>query len=103
MPGGNGTGPMGAGPMTGRGAGCCAGFDKPGFANFGGRGMGMGRGMRMGRGGGFGRGGFGFGNRFYGAQQAPAMSAEQEKEYVRNDIKALEEELEAAKKRIKEL
>ena len=103
MPGGNGTGPMGAGPMTGRGAGYCASFDSPGFANFGGRGMGMGRGMRMGRSGGFGRGGFGFGNRFYGAQQAPAMTAEQEKEYVRNDIKAIEEELEAAKKRLKEL
>ena len=103
MPGGNGTGPMGAGPMTGRGAGYCAGFDRPGFANFGGRGMGMGRGMRMGRGGGFGRGGFGFRNRFYGVQQAPAITPEQEKEYVKNDIKALEEELEAAKQRLKEL
>jgi len=34
MPRGNGTGPMGAGPMTGRAAGYCAGFATPGFANF---------------------------------------------------------------------
>ena len=30
MPGGDGTGPMGMGPMTGRGAGYCAGFAAPG-------------------------------------------------------------------------
>lgn len=71
MPFGDGTGPRGMGPMTGRGAGYCAGFDQLGFANpipgrrwFGsgwgrpygypyvgwGRGMGMGRGMGRGRG-----------------------------------------------------
>ena len=54
MPWGDGTGPMGLGPMTGRGAGFCAGFGVPGFANpwprFGrgywlfGRGLGLGRG-----------------------------------------------------------
>jgi len=33
MPFGNGTGPRGMGPMTGRGAGYCAGFGTPGFAN----------------------------------------------------------------------
>lgn len=33
MPRGDGTGPMGQGPMTGRGAGFCAGFSTPGFAN----------------------------------------------------------------------
>lgn len=102
MPGGNGTGPMGAGPMTGRAAGYCAGFDRPGFANF--DGCGMGRGMRMGRGG-FRRGGFGFQNRFFanGTSQAPVMSAEQEKQYVQNSIKSLEEELETARQRLKEL
>ena len=30
---GDGTGPMGLGPMTGRGAGFCAGFGAPGFTN----------------------------------------------------------------------
>jgi len=33
MPFGDGTGPMGLGPMTGRGAGFCAGFGRPGFAS----------------------------------------------------------------------
>ena len=110
MPRGNGTGPMGAGPMTGRAAGYCAGFERPGFANFAGgglgRGMGMGRGAGFGRGMGMGRGaGFGFRNRFFAneAQQAPAMTAEQEKEYMKNNIKALEDELEAAKQYLEKL
>ena len=33
MPFGDGTGPLGLGPMTGRAAGFCAGFGRPGFAN----------------------------------------------------------------------
>ena len=33
MPFGDGTGPMGLGPMTGRGAGFCSGFGSPGFTN----------------------------------------------------------------------
>ena len=57
MPGGDSTGPMGMGPMTGRAAGYCAGYPAPGFMNApGGRGFG-------GRGG---RGGRGRRNRFYG-------------------------------------
>jgi len=53
------------GPMTGRGAGFCAGYNTPGFMNpsFG-RGFGMGAGRGFGTG--FGRGGGrGFRNRFY--------------------------------------
>ena len=43
MPAGDGTGPMGTGPMTGRAAGFCAGNSKPGYMNPGpGRGLGMG-------------------------------------------------------------
>lgn len=38
MPQGNGTGPLSAGPMTGRGAGHCAGNDMPGWQNPGKRG-----------------------------------------------------------------
>ena len=107
MPRGNGTGPMGAGPMTGRGAGYCAGFSTPGFANqagYGGfgRGMGMGRGARVG-----GRGGMGFGfrNRFYAPEtmQTQPISADQEKDYLANEAKALENDLEAIKKRLDEL
>ena len=58
MPGGDGTGPMGMGPMTGRAAGYCAEYPVPGYMNSaGGRGFGMG----WGRGLGYGRGlGLGF-------------------------------------------
>ena len=60
MPRGDRTGPMGMGPMTGRGAGFCAGYSIPGSMNpvqgrcgtgFGrgrGRGYGMGMGCRNG-------------------------------------------------------
>ena len=60
MPGGDGTGPRGQGPMTGRGAGICSGSGVPGFMN---RCFGFARGMarRMGRGWGRG-GGRGMGN-----------------------------------------
>ena len=58
MPAGDGTGPMGQGPMTGRSLGFCAGYDtagySKGFGNTMGRGLGLGRGR--GRGMGYGRG-----------------------------------------------
>ena len=61
MPGGDGTGPMGMGPMTGRAAGFCAGYGVPGYMNpIPGRGFGMG----FGRGGFWGRG-RGWRNWFY--------------------------------------
>ena len=57
MPGGDGTGPGGMGPMTGRAAGYCAGYPVAGFMNpVGGRGY-----WGWGRGG----GGRGRRNRFY--------------------------------------
>jgi hypothetical protein len=38
MPAGDGTGPMGMGPFTGRAAGYCAGYSVPGYMNpYGGR------------------------------------------------------------------
>ncbi len=40
MPWGDRTGPLGMGPMTGRGFGYCAGYAAPGYANTG---FGMGR------------------------------------------------------------
>jgi len=49
MPKGNGTGPMGMGPMTGRAAGFCAGYEMPGYVNpHPGCGGGMGRGRNSG-------------------------------------------------------
>ncbi|MGI6566637.1 MAG: DUF5320 domain-containing protein [Firmicutes bacterium] len=52
MPRGDATGPMGYGPMTGRGAGYCAGFGVPGYMNpgWGWPRRGMGFGWRRGRG-----------------------------------------------------
>ena len=50
MPWGNGTGPSGEGPMSGRGMGYCAGFDAPGYVS-----------GRFGRG----RGGWGARHRYY--------------------------------------
>jgi len=56
MPGGDRTGPIGAGPMTGRAAGYCAGYPVPGYMNpIAGRGWGFGFGRGWGRGW-FGRG-----------------------------------------------
>ena len=57
MPRGDRTGPGGAGPMTGRGAGYCAGYSVPGYVNpVGGYGRGWGRGRGRGFGRGWGRG-----------------------------------------------
>jgi hypothetical protein len=53
VPRGDRTGPWGAGPMTGRAAGYCAGYPAPGYMNTVG---GYGRGWGRGRGRGFGRG-----------------------------------------------
>ena len=54
MPRGDGTGPGGMGPMTGRGAGYCAGNTAPGYMNsYGGRYSGAGRGAFGGRGRGY--------------------------------------------------
>ena len=58
MPRGDGAGPVGMGPMTGRAAGYCAGYPMPGYANQvggWGYGFGFGRGGGRGRGGGWGR------------------------------------------------
>ena len=48
MPAGNGTGPQGLGPRTGRGAGYCAGYSVPGYVNPRGRGRGRGGGFGWG-------------------------------------------------------
>ncbi|HOW57688.1 MAG TPA: DUF5320 domain-containing protein [Smithellaceae bacterium] len=115
MPRGDATGPQGMGPMTGRGAGYCAGFNAPGYMNnIPGRGLrtGFGRGMggRSMRG-----GGFGFRNRFFAtgfpgrawfsAYTEPYQNAnpETEKEFLRDQATALENELKAIKARISEL
>ena len=62
MPAGDRTGPMGQGPMTGRGAGFCAGNNAPGY--------GRGRGFNRFSGNSSGRGMGGRG-RFFGLEGAP--------------------------------
>jgi hypothetical protein len=117
MPRGDRTGPMGMGPMTGRAAGYCAGFDMPGYMNpVPGRGRGMGFGMGRGfRGPGFGGGGRGWRHWFYatglpgwmrfGAYGAPYQSPdpETEKQALKSQADALQAELELIKKRLSEL
>jgi len=128
MPFGDGTGPAGFGPMTGRAAGFCAGYPVPGYMNpVGGRGYGgWGRGFR---GGGFGRGrGFGWGRAGYGMPAwgggvspyayggavnpyayggappfAPGLTAQQELDGLKGQAEYLEDSLDGIKKRIEEL
>ncbi len=99
MPGGDRTGPMGEGPMTGRGAGYCTGNELPGraysaprgYAGYAGRGRGMGR-----------RGGFRFstvpvmdtyasegvpvGNERIANLEARIKSLEQQKEDLKREV-----------------
>ena len=102
MPRGDRTGPLGAGPMTGRAAGYCAGFAAPGIANFGhGRGCGMG----FGRGGGGGRGfGRGFGRGWVAPLAgAGAPTSDQELAVLRQQAKQLQTDMELIQSRIQEL
>ena len=115
MPRGDSTGPMGMGPMTGRQAGYCAGFNMPGYLNnAGGRYFGMGFGRGTGFGGRGGRsGGFGYRNRFiakglasYGGIFAAPNSDQDpdiEKRVLNNRVEVLQTELDAIKKRLDEL
>ncbi len=115
MPRGDSTGPMGMGPMTGRGAGYCAGYNMPGYLNnAGGRNFGMGFGRGAGFGGRGGRGGgFGFRNRFIASGLAsfggifavsnPDQDPGLEKKILDNRAEALQMELDAVKKRLDQL
>ena len=122
MPRGDGTGPAGQGPMTGRGAGYCAGYGAPGYMNPGPRGgfrggHGAGRGRRnwyratgmpgwqrarMGmpaRGSGPGPAPGGA----YGPAYGGAPSAEQELQMLRDRAEQMEQALSDIRERIKEL
>ncbi|HOT63497.1 MAG TPA: DUF5320 domain-containing protein [Treponemataceae bacterium] len=93
MPNRNGTGPLGAGPLTGRGMGPCGGYGRASY----GRGLGMGFGGGRGFGFGRGRGWFPFAN------TNGAISADDEKQALNSQISLLTEEIDAIKKRIEEL
>jgi hypothetical protein len=100
MPRGDGTGPAGMGPLTGRAAGYCAGYGMPGYANpWGGRMRGT---FGWGRGRFWGYGGFWAHPYGYYPYTAP-YSAEQERESLQNQVKFFESQIEGLKKRIEEL
>jgi hypothetical protein len=124
MPGGNRTGPLGMGPMTGRGAGFCAGYAAPGYMS-----SGFGWGSGRGRGGGWGRRNWfyatgltgwqraGYGYPAYGAGMtynmpyspvpntpyAAGFSKEDELNTLKGQAEYLEDSLEGIKRRITEL
>ena len=120
MPGFNGTGPWGQGPMTGGARGYC----NPGYGSASGRGYGpgRGRGFRRGFGPGYGRSrGYGFGRGFsrwdayppvggwpetttnapYGSPYG--MKPEDEVNMLRDEAEAMKNELESINQRIEEL
>jgi hypothetical protein len=126
MPAGDGTGPVGAGPMTGRAAGYCAGYAVPGYMN---PIYGRGRYGYFGRGG---RGGYGRGRGWrhwyyatgmpgwarayydmpaYGGWPAPApgtpvppeMTSKQEMDMLRHEADMLQSQLEEIRNRIEVL
>jgi len=107
MPNGNGTGPMGRGPMTGRRAGFCAGYSVPGYANpgygRGGRGAGFGQGAGFGRGAGWRRAeaSYAYGNPYVVPQSS--ATPKQEAEMLKAEAEALKEELNAINRRVKSL
>lgn len=111
MPGFNGSGPMGAGAMTGRGRGMCgqpAGAGNLPAYGGGGYGYGCGRGMGFRRG--FGRGmGRGFGPAFGGYGAPPETgygypaSRTDEIEMLRSNAEAMKNSLEAIQQKIAEL
>jgi len=124
MPGGDRTGPAGMGPMTGRGAGYCAGYPAPGYGGFA-----FGRGFGQGRGGGRGRRNWfyatglpgwqraGYGYPAYGGDMpynmpyfptpymphAAGFSKEDELNALKGQAEYLEDSLEGIKKRVAEL
>ena len=104
MPGGDRTGPIGRGPMTGRAVGYCAGYPEPGYSNPSYR-RGLGRGGGRGVGRGFWGRGRGFWRRDYSPEPyyTPEPTKEEEKTYLENMVKGLEEEIKAIRERIQAL
>jgi len=106
MPWGDGTGPMGMGPRTGRGLGYCSGFNSPGFVKGPGWGFGRGFGWGWGRGRGFGWGrGRGFGWRWFWAMGGfpEDLPPEEEKEILKAEAESLRRRLEEIEKRLGEI
>lgn len=111
MPRGDKTGPNGQGPQTGRGAGFCAGNDKPGFMEqgVGFRGGGRFRAPQTGYGRGLGRGrGFAWRAQPQNMQAQPQpqeqeMTEEQEKQLLKQDLEDMKKNIKVIEQRLKEL
>ena len=126
MPRGDGTGPAGMGPMTGRAAGYCAGYPVPGYVNpIGGRGFGGFGGFGRGGGGGWGRRNWFYATGMPGWQRAamgwpaygappaypttgaapfgPGTTKEQELDALKGQAEYFEDALDGIRKRIEEL
>ena len=122
MPGGDRTGPMGMGAMSGRAAGFCSGAGMPGYASAPARrgfGIGFGRGRVAGIG--FGGGRRGWRNMFYATglpgwlrgrdysspygypAAYPQPDPQMERQILKNQADALQSELEMIKKRLSEV
>ena len=99
MPGFNGTGPAGMGPMTGGGRGYCAVPVKDWKGPYSGRGFGRGIGRGRGWGSGYGRrrGWFGF------RPFAPEITPQQEADMLREEAKFMQDEIQSMQTRINEL
>jgi len=101
MPRGDRTGPFGAGPMTGRRFGYCAGFNVPGYTNpidhpnYGWGFRGGGRGWRHGY--------YAPGMPGWGWNEFQPITEEQELENLKNYASQLKNQLDAIQKRIDEL
>jgi len=102
MPGGDRTGPMGRGPMTGRAAGLCAGYPNPRYTTPG-YGRGFGRGWSRGARGGFWGRGRRFEYREYNDASFNQPSTEEEKVYLENLVKNLEDELKSVKDKLQDI
>ena len=117
MPRGDGTGPMGTGPMTGRRAGYCAGYDMPGYANpaFGRGYFGPGMGRGGGRGHGFRHWFYATGSPFWARMHpslqwwpqagygSPPMDKATEMDMLKAETADLEEALKQAQERLAKL
>jgi hypothetical protein len=108
MPRGDGTGPLGQGPLSGRGAGYCAGYAAPGFASRPAYGRG---GPPGGMGAGFG-GGHGHRNRFYATGvpfsayapgPGPLMGRDEEISLLTSEAERMRSVLETIDQRLEQL
>ena len=103
MPFGDRTGPLGRGPVTGRGLGYCAGFNEPGFVKPGGWGRGWGRGWRCGFWG-WGRGwGWKRFFRFFPFFGTSFLTPEETKKVLKEEAEFLKKRLEAVEKKLSEM